>query len=744
MPHAWQFFRAGGVDQVVIATGADIAHLGELDQKLWVALACPTRGIHFDPRTLDLIDTDHDGRIRAPELVAACRWACERVADPETLARGGDRLRLDTLAAGPLGDALRDEARRTLALQGREAAEDIGLEEIAERQKHLTAERFNGDGVVTPATAADDAALAALVADAIAVQGGVPEAGGAQGLDAGHAKAYFDALDAALAWQARGDALDPALRRAAQAVEAVAAEVEDFFARCRLASYDPRAAELLNAPDAETLKALVGQRLSLASAPLKALPLAPVGPGRALPLDEGVHPAWQAALLRLRDDAVRPLLGDDGADALDDAGWQALKARVAPCRDWLAARPPGVLATRTRDALLALVGAVGDDAAAARTKLLALIAEDAAAAPLHGHVDELEKLLRLQRDLLALLRNFVSFAAFYRREGAVFQAGRLYLDGRSCELTVQVADSGKHAVIAGLAKTYLAYCECTRGAAKTTIAAAFTAGDVDFLFVGRNGLYYDRDGHDWDARIVKVIENPISIGQAFLSPYKKFLRLIEEQVAKRAAAGDASAQGRLGALAGRVATADKPAATPATASAAAPAAVPSAAPVRAGRVDVGTVAALGVALGSISAVLVGVFAKFVDLGWWIPVALLGIVLSISGPSMLIAWLKLRQRSLGPILDASGWAINGRMRLNVRLGASLSQTAHVPPGARRQADPFADRRPGAGLAVALLLAAALGVAGWRLGWWAQARDALQAVAAPPAASAPAAAASPASR
>jgi hypothetical protein len=257
-----------------------------------------------------------------------------------------------------------------------------------------------------------------------------------------------------------------------------------------------------------------------------------------------------------------------------------------------------------------------------------------------------------------------------------------------------------------LAKTYLAYCECQRGKEKMTIAAAFTAGDVDFLFVGRNGLFYDREGRDWDARIVKVIENPISIGQAFMSPYKKFLRMVEEQVAKRAAAGDVMQQKGLGSLAGQLATVDKAAPT---------AAVPGAAASARGRFDVGTVAALGVALGSISAVMVGLFTKFVDLGWWIPMGVLGIVLSISGPSMLIAWLKLRQRSLGPILDASGWAINGRMRLNVRLGASLSQTAQLPPGTRRLRDPFAPRSATPWLAVLLVLA--LGLAAWRWGLFA---------------------------
>jgi hypothetical protein len=701
MPHDWQFFRAGGVDQVLIARGTDLLHLRELDQKLWVALACPTRGLHFDARTLDLIDTDNDGRIRAPELIDACEWACARLADPERLLRGGDRLALADLAESEDGQALAKEARHTLARHGQAEAADIGLPELAERQKHLSGERFNGDGIVVPATAADDAALRALIEQIVATQGGVADAGGTPGADAARAKAFFAEVEALFAWHAEGERDCGTLRAAAQAVEAVYAKVEDFFARCRLAGYDPEAAAALSAPTAEQLRSHALQPLALDAAPLAQLPLAPVAAGRSLPLGALAHPSWQAALRTLRDSAVLPLLGAPSDDALDEAGWQRLKEHVAPCRAWLLRRPPGAVAALGPEKLRALLG---DGATQAQARVLALIAQDTAAGGQQGRVNALEKLVRLQRDLVVLVRNFVSFEAFYHREGAVFQAGRLYLDGRSCELTVQVADAAKHAVVAGLAKTYLAYCECQRGKEKMTVAAAFTAGDVDFLFVGRNGLFYDREGRDWDARIVKVIENPISIGQAFLSPYKKFLRMIEEQVAKRAAAGDAAQQNRLGSLAGQLSQVDK--AAPA-------AAVPTAAAAGArGRFDVGTVAALGVALGSISAVMVGLFTKFVDLGWWIPMGVLGIVLSISGPSMLIAWLKLRERSLGPILDASGWAINGRMRLNVRLGASLSQTAQLPPGTRRLRDPFAPRSALpwlVGLLVLVLLLAA-----WRWG------------------------------
>ena len=98
-----------------------------------------------------------------------------------------------------------------------------------------------------------------------------------------------------------------------------------------------------------------------------------------------------------------------------------------------------------------------------------------------------------------------------------------------------------------MAGTYLLYCDCVRRATgeRRQIVAAVTNGDADNLMVGRNGIFYDRDGLDWDATITKIVDNPISLRQAFWAPYKKLVRLIEEQVAKRAAAADAAATQKL-------------------------------------------------------------------------------------------------------------------------------------------------------------------------------------------------------
>jgi hypothetical protein len=92
--HTWKFFRAGGFDQVKLESGADLANLDQLDQKLWVALACPTTGLEFDQKTLALIDTDKDGRVRAPELIAAAKWVTSLLKNPDDVLKSSPSLSL--------------------------------------------------------------------------------------------------------------------------------------------------------------------------------------------------------------------------------------------------------------------------------------------------------------------------------------------------------------------------------------------------------------------------------------------------------------------------------------------------------------------------------------------------------------------------------------------------------------------------------------------------------------------------
>lgn len=242
-----------------------------------------------------------------------------------------------------------------------------------------------------------------------------------------------------------------------------------------------------------------------------------------------------------RNTVVTPLFGD--VSNLDHAQWEQIKSVLEPHEAWLAEKAghevEGVGLERLRELL-------GGNS---RHELEKIIAEDLSLAEQVESFEGVTRLVHFTRDLLVLLNNFVAFRDFYAQNRmAIFQAGTLYLDGRACEFCVRVASPDAHATLASLSQTYLAYCRCTRSGSteQMHIAAAFTGGDSDNLMVGRNGIFYDRLGRDWDATIVKIVEHPISVREAFLSPYKRVGRMIGDQIAKFAAAKDSAVDAAAG------------------------------------------------------------------------------------------------------------------------------------------------------------------------------------------------------
>ncbi|MDD5295603.1 MAG: hypothetical protein PHU46_01715 [Rhodocyclaceae bacterium] len=605
MGHRWKFFRAGGFDQVRIETAEDLLNLGQLDPKLWVALACPTKGVEFDARTLALLDTDGDGYIRAPELLSGITWAAERLNDISVLAESLEGVPLGAIREDGPGAALRAAA------------------------SGLTAE-----GMITVASASTAEGEQAARAEAAWNEAGLS----AQPLGAG-----TEAADAALC--------------------AVRAKVDDWFMRCRLAAFDARAAGALNASE-DSFKSLAASTLNADSETIAALPLATVAPGAALPLGNGINPAWAARIAALGTAVVAPLLGD--RQSLTEADWQAVQEKLAPYAAWRSAKPAGQ-------------------------------------PPEAEAIRDLERLARYVRDLMPLANNFVAFRDFYTRSGkAMFQIGTLYLDGRSADLCVAVTDAAKHAALASLSRICLVYCDCTRAGEKLSIAAAFTAGDSDQLMAGRNGVFYDRAGRDWNATITRIVDHPISLRQAFWSPYKRLMRLVGEQLQKIAGNKAKDIEDRMAAgaaNAGKKLEAPGKAATPAQQA-----------------FDVGKFAgifaAIGLAVGAIGTALASVVTGLLGLKLWqLPLVVAGVLLLVSGPAVVLAWFKLRSRNLGPILDANGWAVNARARINIPFGTALTQLARLPEGAERSlTDPYAEKsRPWGFYAVIAL--ALLGAAAW---------------------------------
>lgn len=669
-PHQWRFFRSGGFDQVELATGEDLRNLASLDPKLWTVLNCPTTGLEFDSRTAALLDADGDGQIRVPEVLAAAEWVCARLVDPDIMFQAPGVPASAISDTDETGQALKAAALRALQYVGKSADDELQVADLLDMTRLFSPNHFNGDGVIT-AHLTDDEGLQTLINEIRETQGSVVDRSGEDGVNADLISAFYKQLDDLLAWRESAAASDSTLyplgddtATAAGILDQLEAKVNDYFVRCRLASFDERASDHLN-PAVTVYDTLGDRSLNAADADLGSLPLATIVAGRALPLTDGVNPAWADLVGQLRDKVITPLLGDK--EELNSDDWQTVLARLAPYREWLAARPDTKLLELDVERLTAI------KTQQRHKELLALVDEDLAAKSFADTVDDVERLVRYQRDLVTLLQNFVTMSDFYRgKRKAIFQIGTLYIDQRSCELVLRVDSVDRHTAMAPFSGCYLIYCTCERqGEAPINIVAALTGGGVNELMVpGRNGVYYDRRGRDWKATVTRVVEQPVSLRQAFWAPYQRAAAFVEAQLHKFAASRDQNIGEKAAAGAADTSTATQ-------------------------AFDIarfaGIFAAIGLAIGAIGTALAAALAALFSLQWWqMPLVFIGLMLVISGPSVVMAYLTLRNRNLGPLLDANGWAVNTRARINVPFGAALTGVAELPAGSRRLLrDPYAD-------------------------------------------------------
>ena len=654
MAYNWKFSSVGGAVRVKIDSGADIAHLGELDRKMWTVLSCPAKNLEFDQKTLELLDADHDGNIRVDEVIATAQWLTGILKDPDTLLTRGTEIPFSAFnEENPDGARLLASARQILKNLKLEK-ESIALEDTADFVKIFAETKFNGDGIITPASAGDDEALAALIATIADKIGKATDRSGADGITADHIEAFYTALADYAAWQEAGtEEVFPFGDKTADALAACNAlkdKVADFFMRCKLIGFEAAATDAVGV-SVEKIGAIEGN-LALAAAEIGEEPLAKPAADGVLPLD-AVNPAWKAAV-----EAMRALVLAPEKASLTEAEWNDILGKFAPYTAWMDAKKGAEVEG------LGLEAVKAELAAARKEDLLKLVEADKALEEEALSIEAVDKLLRLDHNFYDFLNNYVVLQDFYDPDRkAMFQAGRLYIDQRSTDLCVRV--DGPNPDISSLSGMFILYCACKSDKLGKTmnIAAVLTAGDTDGLRPGKNAVFYDRDGNDWSAVVTSVVENPISVRQAFWAPYRKAGRWISDKVNKVASEKEAKGEGTLSSITEN-ATA-KPASGVEAATKAAP-------------FDVGKIAGITIAVAAVSGVFVAIISVLKSLTWWQWIVLVAaLMLIISLPSMFIAWRKLRRRDLGPVLNANGWAINAASLVNVKFGRTLTEVAKFP-------------------------------------------------------------------
>ena len=677
--HIWQFARVGGMNRVCLEKGEDLLYLDTLDQKLWTALSCPVNGLEIDSRTLEMIDTDKDGKIRVPEVIAAVKWITSIVKDANTLIGKNTTMPLAEINADTeLGKVLYASARQLLANIGKPESEVITVEDISDTVAIFENTKFNGDGIIhAGSTEAEELKL--LITQIVECEGSVLDRSGSDGVDAEKIEAFYTQCEALLTWKKKAD--DESLKilpfgdqteEAYSSFIELKSKIDDYFLRCQLAEFDAASVETLNSIISR-IESITTKDLTDCIDEISGFPLAKIESGKSLSLVSGINPAWKDKI-----DGFKILISsEEEKTQLNEQDWKELSGKFVAFEAWKGEKA----GTEVESLGFERIQILFEENR--KADLLALIDEDKKLEEEANNLILVQQMVRYHRDLFTLLNNFVTFSDFYRPDSdAIFQAGSLYFDQRRCDLCVKVTDMAKHGTMAASSGICLVYFDCYSKTKdeKITIVAAFTDGDVDNLVVGRNAIFYDNAGNDWDASIIKIIDNPISIRQAFWSPYRKVSQLASKQIEKIASSKEQDVHKM--ATSGVEKTSTQLQTTSPNANTTQPAPFDIAK-------FAGIFAAIGMAFGAIGGVLATVAKGFFSLTWWkMPIAVVGVMLCISGPAMILAWLKLRKRNLAPVLDANGWAINAKATINIAFGATLTNLAKLPKNSKQNLiDPY---------------------------------------------------------
>ena len=375
---------------------------------------------------------------------------------------------------------------------------------------------------------------------------------------------------------------------------------------------------------ADAALAAVEKEIDAFFTPPDDMPLVTDEPDKTLPLREHLNPKHLEAIIDFAEKCVKPVLGE--RDSVSRLDWKKVKAAFAPYRAWLAAKP-------------------------------------VASAPERSGLEAEERLVRYRTHLGEFLENYVTMDRLYGgKDWAMFQTGVLRIDGKELNLCFHVASEAAHSALSGRSECCVIYLKLTRPdeGAERAICAVVTAGTVGGLYVGRNGVFYDRDGRNWQAVITKVVEAQVSLAEAFWAPWKKLGAAIGGAVKKFLGEREAAADAKLAAGAQSVTSGKKDGASGAG-----------------GAAIASSVAAIGIGVGMVGAAAASLVAAVKGMGPWQAVlAVVAIILVVSLPSVILTWFKLRRRDLGAILNAGGWAINRQMRFSMKRARAFTKCART--------------------------------------------------------------------
>ena len=677
----FRFQHFGGTLQLKVESAGDLRRVGELDEAHWVATSAPIAAINVDPVFLELVDSDHDGRIGCSELRQAISWLFEHVEDYAGTNAGTNALVLAAIRnQSDEGRRIVETAIKILTRLDSTEKSRITLDQVRRIKKEEEGRAVSEAGIVLPeASQGDDAAaLRRFLSDILATVGGDSHPSGSKGVSRKYLDEFLTETESFLCWLAKAERVDgepfshvmplgETTFSAYSLFSSLRNKIDEYFVLCQTLLLDRRVGEQMPAGISHLEEVDFGDPSAVQSLLVRA-PLAPPQPDGVLDFDSRINPHYAVQFEDLRKGVLPPLLEGAAEKELTKEQWGHVKECFNPHENWINSKPAcrveGLGAERLREYLndSQLVRAARELMDQSKTTAFVL-----------DNVRLLEKVILYQAYLLSFAYNFVSFPDLYNpKRRALFEMGTLIMDGRHFNLSIRVHDRSHHANIARASNMLVLYVEVgSKEKGKLyEVAVPVTSGSRGNLYVGKRGVFHEVDGREMDAFVVAIVENPVSLGEAVMAPFQRLGRVVTGKIEsitgaaeeKLDAAGSEAVSGVQAAFAKKQPALQVP-------------------PAPSGQAIGGLLAGGGIALAALGSSAAFVVKTFAGLTWQSTLAgVLAAVAAVAVPASLVAHLKLRRRDLSAILEASGWAINARMRLTRRQANYFTCVPGYPSGA----------------------------------------------------------------
>ena len=445
--YRWAFENIGGLTRVKISSGEDIAHLSELDPKMWTVLSCPTTGLEIDERSLKYMDCDGDSKLRVNDIVSVSQWITSLLKDKDLIVRGEDKIDINQINTDdPNGNKLYSSAKQILNNLAKEGSV-ISIADTADITAIFAKTRFNGDGVITDAST-DNSDLKLTIAAIVSTIGGVTDRSGVLGVNSDQIETFYKSLNDYVAWY--DSAVEPPFSDKTEGVieayNALDAKVKDFFMRSKLAAFSPESTASLDVQTSQ-ITTISADNLATKNDEIASYPLIRVNSKAEIDLNAAVNPAWSKYFDIIKANAI-----DSSKNVITEEDWTAIGLKFAAYLSWKTSKNGSNVESLGIESIRNFIAQDN------KTSLLELVAQDSALKEEADNIELVDKFLHIYRDFYQLLKNFVTLDDFYckdKKVRAIFQSGTLIIDQRECHLCMKVNDTARWVWLPALGRLQL-------------------------------------------------------------------------------------------------------------------------------------------------------------------------------------------------------------------------------------------------------------------------------------------------